>query len=318
MPSSAEVPIIDEMPEPVRPHLGSSLDALRASFLSDVHGLRPQLHRYCSRMTGSVLDGEDLVQEVLAHAFFQLPTLRDRGALKSWLFRIAHNRCVTFLRRRKPEQDLEPIDDEAGYVPTDQAELRQEMSHALEMMVGCLTPKQRACVLLKDALDLSLDEVAGIVGTTRGGVKDALHRGRAKLRAAEHDASPEPPAQENSQLLRAYVDAFNARAWDELSTLIRSDARLELVGVDDGPLGNRYLTNYAALPWRWHLALALVDGEPMMVHYRLEPGSWRPHAAIRLSLSAQKVEVIRDYVHVDYLLEHSHVHALTALPDPMP
>src|SRR5438445_10935006 len=76
-------------------------EARYLAFLETITHLRPSLHRYCSRMTGSVLDGEDVVQESLFQAYRKLDTLDENRPLAPWLFRIAHNRCIDFLRRRE-------------------------------------------------------------------------------------------------------------------------------------------------------------------------------------------------------------------------
>src|ERR1700704_6839779 len=77
------------------------------AFLETIANPRPSLHRYCSRMTGSVLDGEDVVQEALFQAYRKLDTFDDDRPLSPWLFRIAHNRCIDFLRRREVRQEAE-------------------------------------------------------------------------------------------------------------------------------------------------------------------------------------------------------------------
>jgi len=77
------------------------------TFLETIISIRPSLHRYCTRMTGSILDGEEVVQETLFHAYRKLDTFDDSRPLKPWLFRIAHNRCIDFLRRREVRQDAE-------------------------------------------------------------------------------------------------------------------------------------------------------------------------------------------------------------------
>src|SRR4029079_5964026 len=76
------------------------LDARYRAFLATIAELRPKLHRYCARMTGSTLDGEDVVQDALFDAYRRLDTYDDSRAIGPWLFRIAHNRCIDFLRRR--------------------------------------------------------------------------------------------------------------------------------------------------------------------------------------------------------------------------
>src|ERR1700681_3196016 len=84
-------------------------DARYLAFLETITELRPSLHRYCSRMTGSVMDGEDVVQEALLQAYRKLDTYDESQRLRPWLFRIAHNRCLDFLRRRKVRNEAEAV-----------------------------------------------------------------------------------------------------------------------------------------------------------------------------------------------------------------
>jgi RNA polymerase sigma factor (sigma-70 family) len=86
---------------------GGPLEARYLAFLETITNLRPSLHSYCSRMTGSVLDGEDVVQEALFQAYRKLDTFDETRPLAPWLFRIAHNRCVDFLRRRGIREQVE-------------------------------------------------------------------------------------------------------------------------------------------------------------------------------------------------------------------
>src|SRR3978361_2331485 len=83
------------------PAPGRPFEARYVAFLETIANLRPSLHRYCSRMTGSVLDGEDVVQEALFQAYRMLDGFDDSRPLAPWLFRIAHNRCIDHLRRRQ-------------------------------------------------------------------------------------------------------------------------------------------------------------------------------------------------------------------------
>ena len=153
------------------------------AFLETITQLRPSLHRYCARMTGSVMDGEDVVQEALFEAYRKLEKFDDSRALKPWLFRIAHNRCIDFLRKRGVR-----IEAETAAASPDQVEPNElpalGLGVALEHLVISLPPKERACVLLKDVFDHSLEEIAELVESTVGGVKAALHRGRFKIKAS--------------------------------------------------------------------------------------------------------------------------------------
>src|SRR5436305_11317403 len=91
-------------------------DARYVAFLETIANLRPSLHRYCSRMTGSVMDGEDVVQDALFQAYRKLDTFDDDRPLGPWLFRIAHNRCIDFLRRREVRQEAEASATEQDFV----------------------------------------------------------------------------------------------------------------------------------------------------------------------------------------------------------
>ena len=127
-------------------------DAKYLAFLETIAHLRPKLHRYCSRMVGSVLDGEDVVQDALFQANRKLETFDDTKPLAPWLFRIAHNQCIDFLRRRRVRRTAEAeaaVPD--SVVPTDPQ--GQPIERALERLVLTLPPKERACVLLKDVFD---------------------------------------------------------------------------------------------------------------------------------------------------------------------
>ena len=289
----------------------ATLEETRSRFLAAVKDIRPRLHRFCARMCGSVLDGEDLVQETLAQAFYYLPSLKDATRLEPWLFRIAHNKCVDFLRReRRRREDTVPYDEELGPATTpDAAEADdQPVGEALAALVGQLPPKERACVVLKDVLDYPLTAVAEVVDSTVGGVKAALHRGRAKLRALQQAPSQVELDSRQRELVQAYIDCFNRQDWDALRRLIQADARVEIVGVTEFPVlepGAPYFRNYGALPWEWRLSLARVDGEPLIVHWQKVGTDWVARTAMKLWWREGKVARIRDYVHVEYLLQHS-------------
>src|SRR6187402_3272305 len=94
----------------------SDLVESRRRFLALVESVRPDLHRFCARMTGSVADGEDLVQETLTRAYSSLSQLEKVAQLRSWLFRIAHNQAIDHLRgyEHRMREPLEAIDPEHG------------------------------------------------------------------------------------------------------------------------------------------------------------------------------------------------------------
>lgn len=280
--------------------LSDAANALRQRFLRDVEAMRPSLHRYCTRMTGSPLDGEDVVQETMIKAFYNLHTLRDEAKLRSWLFRVAHRCCLDQLRRRDGVSEWEESLDDTSIQPIE----RLDVSPALEAMISTLPPKERAAVLLKDVLDHSLKEVADIIDSTPNGVKAALRRGRQKLSLTPVEAPSRHMSPDELALVRTYLLHFNARDWTQVRLLARADARLELVGEAELDLESaNYYENYARLPWRWKLELCLVDGHPQIVHKKEVDGAWLPHSFLKLSLLDGQVAVVRDYVHVHYLTD---------------
>ena len=277
-------------------------EARYVAFLETISTLRPSLHRYCARMTGSVMDGEDVVQEALFVAYRKLETFDESRPMKPWLFRIAHNRCVDFLRRRGVRDEAEV----AAAVPeaTQSAEPALETGKAVERLVLTLPPKERACVLLKDVFDNSLQEIAELVDSTVVGVKAALNRARTKL------AETSPPAKlagslslESKQIMQLYVDRFNRRDWDGVRELISADARLRVAERFAGKLVDApYFANYERWPSPWKLAVGEVDGEAVVIILQRGVDTWTPHSAIRLKVTGQRVESIVDYIHCPWLL----------------
>jgi RNA polymerase sigma-70 factor, ECF subfamily len=287
-------------------------DARYLGFLETVTHLRPSLHRYCSRMTGSVLDGEDVVQDALFQAYRKLDSFEDDRPLAPWLFRIAHNKCIDILRRRgvREEAEVAALGPES-VLPDDPP--GPPLDRAVEHLVLALPPKERACVLLKDVLDYTLEEIAELVDSTVGGVKAALSRGRAKLAALPKPTiAPRATSPELSGLLRLYVDRFNRRDWDGLRELIAADARLGVADKFAGPLAESpYFGNYERYPVPWRLAAGEVDGEPAVVIMGQEAGEWTPRAFARLELSDRIIVRITDYLHCPWILSAARSVVLT-------
>lgn len=278
----------------------------RQRFEHESHSLRPDLHRFCTRMTGSVSDGEDAVQDTLVHAFYHLPELRDGSSFRSWLFRIAHNRCVDLLRRRRA---LLPFDDEqapAGDLPSE-LEQQQLAQQALAIIFTRLPSRERAAIVLTDVLGYSLEEAAEITSSNAGAVKSAVYRARQRL-AQAMAVRTQPHAFEQAPLIQRYVERFNRRDWAGVRELLAQDARLEVVERTAGPFeGQRYFENYTNMVHGWRLELALVEGSPAVVHSREVDGEWHPRSLVCLELRGGRVSLVRDYYHVDYLLTGARV-----------
>jgi RNA polymerase sigma-70 factor, ECF subfamily len=282
---------------------GSGAFAARyLAFLETIAALRPSLHRYCARMTGSVVDGEDVVQEALFEAYRKLDKFDESRPLKPWLFRIAHNRCIDFLRRRGVRDEAE-----AAAAVTDATEstgLPLETGKAVEHLVLTLPPKERACLLLKDVFDYSLGEIAELVDSTAGGVKAALSRARTKLAESSTPAKSVGSASpELKRIMHLYVDRFNRRDWDGVRDLTAADAQLRVAERFSGKLVDApYFANYERWPWPWKLAVGEVDGEPLVIILQRGANTWTPFSAVRLDVMGQRIERIVDYTHCPWLI----------------
>src|SRR5882757_7310880 len=285
-----------DMDTPRDTEASGPFEARYLAFLETITQLRPRLHRYCARMTGSVLDGEDVVQDALFEAYRKLDQFDDRRPLSPWLFRIAHNRCIDLLRRRGVRKEAELAVAAPGLVPPVEARGR-DVGRAVEHLVLALPPKERACVLLKDVFDYTLEEIAELVGSTVGGVKAALNRGRTKLAASPEPVKSRRKANpELSRLLHLYVDRFNKRDWDGLRELISADAQLRVIDCFAGPVEKApYFRNYESQTVPWRLTVAEVDGELVIVTLHEHRDEWRPALVARLEVIDQHIVRIVDY-----------------------
>jgi RNA polymerase sigma-70 factor (ECF subfamily) len=278
-------------------------EARYLAFLETISQLRPRLHRYCSRMTGSITDGEDVVQDAIFRAYRSLDTFDDSRPLTPWLFRIAHNQCIDFLRRRGVREEAEAAVAEPDFM--EPVELSSSaVGPAIEHLVLNLPPKERACVLLKDIFEYSLAEIAELVDSTVGGVKAALNRGRSKLASSDYPPPAPRVTTTEKKILQLYVDRFNRHDWDGLRELISADARLLVADRFAGRLVDAgYFGVYERMRVRWRLTLGEVDGEPSIILLNLRDGGWEIEGIVRLDLAADgHIERISDYQHCPWTL----------------
>lgn len=285
----------------------SAMIEARAQFMELVAEIRPQLHRYCARMVGNVIDGEDLVQDTLAKAFFAFAEMSEPPQLRAWLFRIAHNAAMDFLRRYdRKNVDLVADIPEVGE-PTEREPDPALVELALTAFVS-LAPAQRSAVILKDVLGLSIDETASTMGATVLAVKGALVRARANIAASKPSANSSAPASLSSQLsadeiklLQRYADLFNARDWDGLRSLLGEQARVDVVSRRrDRPAITYYGTYAEIAPAQGLRAEAgVVDGTPAIAVYRAT--STRPAYFLRLTWEDGRLMYVRDYYWVPYI-----------------
>jgi RNA polymerase sigma factor (sigma-70 family) len=276
----------------------------RKRFLELVADVRPQLHRYCARMAGSLSDGEDIVQDALARAYFSLPEHEEMPPLRPWLFRIAHNCAIDHLRRKDRNREtpvgLEPESEGASPTPEDAIAREEALRAALSRFMP-LPPRQRSCVILMDVLGHSLDEVATLLEMSVQGVKAALHRGRSALRA---QSDPEPLLQPITAQLSRYAQLFNARDWDGVRALLGDDVRLNLVTLSQRAgrraVGN-YVDNYSRAT-DWRLVPGWLEGREVIGVFT-DPQEQTPRYFIEIGFAGEQVVTIRDYRYVPYIAQ---------------
>jgi len=295
---------------------GENADAARAAFDRLLGELRPKLHRYCARMSGSVIDGEDAVQETLVKAIEAFPSFASIDNPEAWLFRIAHNATLDLLRRRarqearQSEKELEMIVD-----PVSTVEDRLNAAVSLRTFMR-LPAAQRSSVILMDVLGYSLDEIADVTDTSLPSVKAALHRGRTRLKELAHEAEDRPtPAlsAEDRARLTGYIDHFNAREFDVLRNLLAEEVKVDLVNrrrlQGRGEVSN-YFGNYERAT-HWHFVPGFVEARPAILVYNPANLAGPPTYFVLIEWHADRLIAIRDFLYAPYVMEGAEVQPLT-------
>ena len=220
---------------------------------AEVEAYRGELQLHCYRIVGSVQDAEDLVQETLLAAWRGRDQFQGHASLRTWLYRIATNRCLNALRdrARRPRTSPVPPDTPEPPPPTrggeplwyepypdalldglELPEVRYERREAIGLAFVAslqrLPPRQRAALVLRDALGFNARETAAMLDTTEVAANRLLSRARAGLPPIEHRNAPLPQSAQERELVDRFVRAFEAGDIPSLLELLTDDALLTM------------------------------------------------------------------------------------------
>jgi RNA polymerase sigma-70 factor (ECF subfamily) len=269
--------------------------------------VRPELHRYCARLMGSIIDGEDVVQDTLLRALVALQDLDELPPLRPWLFRVAHNRALDLLRGRTVRQ-AEPLDVAPEVVDTDQPDpverlMRQEAIKTAVSRFAVLPVLQRSVVILKDVLDESLTEIAALTGISVDAVKAHLARGRSRLREINARGATLAGPRSASEQVSRYIALFNSRDWDALRSLLADEVKLSQsahsLRVGRVEVG-MFFTIYAQSPEVW-LAPAWLEEQEVIAVFDSRTDA-KPSYMMWLEWIDGRITFIRDYRYVRYVV----------------
>ena len=273
--------------------------------------LRPQLHRYCARLMGSVLEGEDVVQDTFASAIAALEGLDAATPLGPWLFRIAHNRAIDLLRQKEIRM-ADSVDQgarSAGTASVDplEAAMREQATTLAVSRFIELPVAQRSVVVLKDVLGQSLAEISALLSISVDAVKGHLARGRAALRDLRAAPQPLAAAPPSADVAR-FVALFNARDWEGLRALLAEDVELVQSAHPRHrgrvEVGSFFSIYSRSTPVR--LAPAWLEGREVILVYEGDTGD-RPDYLMRVEMREGRITFIRDYRYVRYVIAEAEI-----------
>ena len=289
---------------------GDALAAARAgderAFSRLVEPYRRELHAHCYRMLGSVFDADDALQDTLLRAWRGLARFEGRSSLRSWLYTIATNACLTQIGRRPkrvlpidygPAADphtppgepvvesvwMEPYPDEMlgledGFAaPEASYEQREGVELAFVAALQNLPPNQRAALILREVLGFSAKETAEMLETTVASVNSALQRARATV----EERVPEQTQQATlralgddalRELVERYVDAWERNDVEAFAAMLTSDATFAMPPLATWYATREGIATWATLSsmsgaWRWRAVLTRANGQPALAFY---------------------------------------------------
>lgn len=264
---------------------------------------RPRLHRYCARMTGSGIDGEDILQDTLVKALNAQAEGTQIDNFEGWLLRIAHNTSLDFLRRKARNNVVSLIDD-----PEDTTLPAADIASVSFQTFLQMPELQRCAVILKDVLGHSVEEIATIADCSPPAAKSALQRGRAALRqlARQPDDARLPLMSDaERQKVGTFVDLFRKGDFAAIRAMLAEDVRLELVNrlkLQGREKIGLYFTRYAE-ETKWRFAFGAVEGKPAMLVFDRSGTTNRPAHFVLIDWQGNRIAGIRDFLFAPYALE---------------
>src|SRR6516162_1701805 len=285
---------------------------------------RGELLAFCYRMLGSADEAEDMVQETYLRAWRSFDGFEGRSSMRTWLYRIATNVCLTAIERRGrrplpsglggPAEDpaaplmaaaevpwLEPLPDvllagehdDPAAVAVSRAGIRLALVAALQY----LSARQRAVLILRDVLEWPAAQVADLLGTTTTAVNSMLRRARAQLAQAlpGEDEVTEPAEPDRRALLDRFAAAFENADVGTLAELLREDVALEMPPMPAWFAGREAVTsffeaNVLTTPGMFRMVPTMANGQPAFAAYRRgHDGNYEAHALQILTVTATGV-----------------------------
>jgi RNA polymerase sigma-70 factor (TIGR02960 family) len=313
----------------------SLLAAARAgdedAFAQLVEPVRGELHAYCYRMLGSVHDADDAVQEALLRAWRALDRYEDRGSIRPWLYRIATNRCLTMIERRRRRElptDFGPEtappaesawigpypDHRLGWADERGVEARVLARESVELAfvaaVQHLSGRQRAALLMREVLGFPAREVADLLDTSVAAVNSALQRARtvvAELNPGETQQSAIRALGDGAvrDLARRYATAWEAGDVDAIVAMLADDAKYSMPPMPrwfHGPADIRGFLLDGPLSLRWRFLPAHANGQVAFATYRLEGELWVAGGLDLLALRGPRITEVVSFLDADFAL----------------
>jgi RNA polymerase sigma-70 factor, ECF subfamily len=296
---------------------------------------RGELQLHCYRILGSVQDAEDVLQETLLAAWRGLSQYSGRASLRTWLYRIATNRCLNALRAssRRPQASLqppftlpeptrrseptwlEPYPDallerlpDLGAGPEARYEARESIALAFVAALQDLPPRQRAALLLRDVLCFSAAEAAGMLDSSEASVNSALQRARAilsaRLPARDRDRAPLPRSARERELAERFASAYSDGDIDGIVALLTDDAWLTMPPVPLEYQGHEAIAGFLRDSFRWRgsrrhwLIPVRANGQPAFGRYLEDAHApvFHAHGLIVLTLEGDRISAITGFV----------------------